>query len=477
MLKKYLSDIAFMQVLNLLIKPIWILLIDAAVQEALPQEVYGNYFALFNFSLLFFIVLDLGLNSFNITEVAQDNSKIGLLTGSIIGLKIILALAYVLIILSVGVVMGYTSQEFGLLLTIGAIQILTSLTQFFRSIVSSLQRFRVDGIFMVLDRILVILFVAILLWSEIPDFELTIHRFAYAQVLSLSLVLVSLLFFLRGYLSQVRICFSLASILPILKKSWPFAMLVSLMGLYTYIDGVMIKSLVGDAEVGVYALGYRFYFALLMFAQVFSGVLLPLFTKNIADSALIRSISGYTARLLLFGGLVASFITTVYSLDILNIINPGKANSDSAEVLVLLIFGFVGAVLTLVYGALLTAGKELKWLNRFAAITLLLNLILNLVLIPRYNAQGAAMATMTSQIFFGLICFFVSVRKYNLHLNFTSLLRPFLGIGLLALIIFLGKQYGQNMSVHFVMIAIAVLLAAYLFKLYKFKDLKSVLKK
>ena len=477
MLKKYLSDIAFMQVLNLLIKPIWILLIDAAVQEALPQEVYGNYFALFNFSLLFFIVLDLGLNSFNITEVAQDNSKIGLLTGSIIGLKIILAVAYVLIILGVGAVLGYTSQEFGLLLILGVIQILTSLTQFFRSIVSSLQRFRVDGIFMVLDRILVILFVAILLWSEIPDFKLTIHRFAYAQVLSLSLVLVSLLFFLRGYLSQVRISFSLASILPILKKSWPFALLVSLMGLYTYIDGVMIKSLVGDAEAGVYALGYRFYFALLMFAQVFSGVLLTLFTKNIADSALIRSISGYTARLLLFGGLVASFITTVYSLDILTIINPGKANSDSAEVLVLLIFGFLGAVLTLVYGALLTAGKELKWLNRFAAITLLLNLILNLVLIPRYNAQGAAMATMTSQIFFGLICFFVSVRKYNLHLNFTSLLRPFLGIGLLALIIFLGKQYAQNMSVHFVMIAIAVLLAAYLFKLYKFKDLKSVLKK
>ncbi|MFT6003885.1 MAG: hypothetical protein ACI8UQ_001021, partial [Bacteroidia bacterium] len=205
-----------MQVLNLLIKPIWILLIDAAVQEALPQEVYGNYFALFNFSLLFFIVLDLGLNSFNITEVAQDNSKIGVLTGSIIGLKIILAVAYVLIILGVGTVLGYTSQEFGLLLILGAIQILTSLTQFFRSIVSSLQRFRVDGIFMVLDRILVILFVAILLWSEIPKFELTIHRFAYAQVLSLSLVLVSLLFFLRGYLSQVRISFSLASILPIL---------------------------------------------------------------------------------------------------------------------------------------------------------------------------------------------------------------------------------------------------------------------
>lgn len=477
MLKKYLSDIAFMQVLNLLVKPIWVLIIDAAVQDVLSPEVYGNYFALFNFSMLFFIVLDLGLNSFNITEVSRDNSKIASLAGSILGLKLLLSVVYVGIVFSVGYILGYTSQEFSLLIILCGIQILSSFVQYFRSIVASLQKFKLDGVFLVLDRILVIAFVSALLWGEIPVLSLTITRFALAQVLSLSIVVLVLLVFLRNHLGNMRISFQLDSLRPLLKKAWPFAILVTLMGLYTYMDGVMIKQLVGDAEAGTYALGYRLYFAILMFAQVFSVVLLPFFSKNIADSALIRSISGYTARLLLFGGLVASFITTVYSLDILTIINPGKANSDSAEVLVLLIFGFVGASLTLVYGALLTAGKELKWLNRFAAITLLLNLILNLVLIPRYNAQGAAMATMTSQIFFGLICFFVSVRKYNLHLTFTSFLRPFLGVGLLALIIFWGKQYAQNMSVHFVMIFITVLLAAYLFKLYKLKDFKSVLKK
>ncbi|MFT5347458.1 MAG: O-antigen/teichoic acid export membrane protein [Bacteroidia bacterium] len=466
-----------MQVLNLLVKPIWVLIIDAAVQDVLSPEVYGNYFALFNFSMLFFIVLDLGLNSFNITEVSRDNSKIASLAGSILGLKLLLSVVYVGIVFSVGYILGYTSQEFSLLIILCGIQILSSFVQYFRSIVASLQKFKLDGVFLVLDRILVIAFVSALLWGEIPVLSLTITRFALAQVLSLSIVVLVLLVFLRNHLGNMRISFQLDSLRPLLKKAWPFAILVTLMGLYTYMDGVMIKQLVGDAEAGTYALGYRLYFAILMFAQVFSVVLLPFFSKNIADSALIRSISGYTARLLLFGGLVASFITTVYSLDILTIINPGKANSDSAEVLVLLIFGFVGASLTLVYGALLTAGKELKWLNRFAAITLLLNLILNLVLIPRYNAQGAALATMTSQIFFGLICFFVSVRKYNLHLTFTSFLRPFLGVGLLALIIFWGKQYAQNMSVHFVMIFITVLLAAYLFKLYKLKDFKSVLKK
>jgi len=115
MLKKYLSDIAFIQVINLLVKPIWILLIDAAVQEALPQGVYGNYFGIFTFSLLFFIVLDFGLNSFNATKVSRDSDNITTLTGSIIGFKVLLSLAYLAIVFTVGYFTKYSSAEFKLL--------------------------------------------------------------------------------------------------------------------------------------------------------------------------------------------------------------------------------------------------------------------------------------------------------------------------------------------------------------------------
>jgi O-antigen/teichoic acid export membrane protein len=477
MLKKYLGDLAFIQVLNLLVKPIWILVIDAAVQEALPRAVYGNYFALFNTSLLFFIVLDLGLNNFNITEVAQDNRKIRSLTGSIVGLKIVLAVLYIVIIIGVGAVLGYSEKEFGLLLILGAIQVVTSLNQFFRSIVASLQRFKLDGIFMVLDRVLVILFVGVLLWSNIPQLSLTIYKFAYAQLFSLLLVLLSLLVFLRGHLAHISISFKWDAIFPILKKSWPFALLVTLMGLYTYIDGVMIKELIGDAEAGVYALGYRFYFALLMFASVFSGVLLPLFSKNLENIKIIRTISGFTSRLLVFGGIVASLIAVVYALEILKFINPGKANKDSAEVLIILLIGFIGSSLTLVYGALLTASKELTWLNRFAAFTLVVNLLLNSILIPEYQAQGAAIATMVSQLLFGCVCFVISLKKYNLNITLHGLLPRAVGVVFLTLIILFGQQYTQNISVHMTMIAVVVLCSAYLFNLYSVKDLKSLLKK
>ncbi len=477
MLQKFLKDMAFIQVLNLLVKPIWILIIDAAVQDALPKEIYGNYFALFNFSLLFFIVLDLGLNSFNITEVASDNSKIKSLTGSILGIKLLLVLVYVLIVFTVGAVLGYTSTEFGLLMILCFIQVFTSLNQFLRSIVASLQRFKIDGVFMVLDRLLVILFVSVLLWSGIPQLQLTIHRFAYAQVLSLMLVFCALMFFLRSYIRQISISFKLSALLPVIKKSWPFALLVSLMGMYTYIDGVMVKGLIGDAEVGTYALGYRLYFAILMLAQVFSGVLLPLFSKNIDNLPVIKTISSYTSRLLMYGGIVLALLAGVFSLDILQLINPAKANTDSAEVLVILLIGFVGSALTLVYGALLTASKNLVWLNRFAAITLVLNVIVNSVLIPQYDAQGAAIATMISQLFFGTACFGIAAHKYGLSLRVKTFVGPILGLIILSITILFGKQYSSNDSVHFVMITAAILLGAYLFRLYRAEDVKSLLRK
>lgn len=477
MLKKYLSDIAFMQVLNLLVKPIWILIIDAAVQDVLSPEVYGNYFALFNFSMLFFIVLDLGLNSFNITEVARDNTKIASLAGSILGLKLVLSTVYVGLVFGVGNILGYTSQEFGLLIILCGVQILSSFVQYFRSIVASLQRFKLDGVFMVLDRVLVIAFVSILLWGDIPSLSLNITHFALAQVLSLSIVVLVLIYFLKNYLSSMRISFHLDSLKPLIKKAWPFALMVTLMGLYTYIDAVMIKQLRGDAEVGVYALGYRYYFAIIGFAQVFSGVLLPFFSKNIADSVVIRKISSYTARLLLFGGIILASLTVVYGLDMLEVINPKRANNASAAVLALLMFGFLGSVLTLVYGALLTAAKELKWLNRFAAITLGVNLLLNYVLIPLYGAQGAALATLVSQVFFGCMCYFVCFKMFRLRWKKSPAISVLTGVILLPLSIIYTKQYLTNTLVHFMMISVAIVLGAYLFNLFEAKHLKSLRRK
>jgi len=58
MQKKFITNLALLLLLNLLIKPFWILGIDRAVQNAVSPAEYGLFYALFNFSFLFIIHLD-----------------------------------------------------------------------------------------------------------------------------------------------------------------------------------------------------------------------------------------------------------------------------------------------------------------------------------------------------------------------------------------------------------------------------------
>lgn len=471
MLKKYLSDIAFMQVLNLLVKPVWILVIDRAVQNTLTQEIYGNYFALFNFSLMFFIILDLGLNGYNTTEISRDTNKIVSFAGNIIGLKILLMILYLIAAFGVGSLLGYNRLEFNLLLILCILQIITSFNQYLRSIVSSLQKFKWDGVFMVLDRVVIISICSVLIWGGISDWELTINRFVYAQLMGVSLVTILLVVFLRKQLSKISISFQFQRIVPILKKSWPFALLIMLMGLYNYMDSVMLKLIIGDEEAGVYALGYRLFYALLMFAQIFSGVLLPFFSKNINDVNVVRQVSNYTSKLLLLIGFSVVFFSYSYGMDIMQLLYPDKATAASSNAFVILMFGFIGSVLVLVYGTLLTAALELKYLNLAAFATLVINLVLNVKLIPQCGASGAAIATLVSQLIFGGVCFMISFQKFNFKLKWVDIFNQLGGVMMLLIIIIFSKQYFDNVLVHSVLIAVVVLLVAYLFKLFNVKHL------
>ena len=477
MLRKFLSDIAFMQMLNLLVKPIWILVIDRAVQDILPQEVYGNYFALLNFCMLFFIVLDLGLNGYNTTQVSRDEGHITKLTGNILGLKLMLSLVYVALVFAVGYLLGFGAVEFQLLILLSILQIVTSFNQYLRTIVSSLQRFKWDGVFMVMDRTIVVVLCAFLLWGGFEHLGITIQRFVYAQIIGVVVVLLSLVFFLRSYLSDIKLSFRLKDILPVLVKSWPFALLVTLMSMYNYLDGVMLKTLAGNSEAGVYAMGYRLFFALLMFAQIFSGVLLPFFSKHIGDHALLNRISNYTFKLLFVIGITAALVCFAYSKEIIHRLYPQKESVEAARTFGVLMFGFIGSALTLVYGTLLTAGMRMKQLNIMAFVTLLLNVLLNMLLIPKYGALGAAIATVSSQVLFGVSCFLNSKRNFHLNWKLHQFTLQFVGVVSLFVVIVILKQYLISIVVHLGMITLTVLLSAYLFKLFEKKHLNTLVRK
>ena len=71
MQRKFITNLALLLFLNFLIKPFWLFGIDRTVQNSVLAEDYGIYFTLFNFSMLFNILLDVGITNFNNKNIAQ----------------------------------------------------------------------------------------------------------------------------------------------------------------------------------------------------------------------------------------------------------------------------------------------------------------------------------------------------------------------------------------------------------------------
>jgi len=97
--------------------------------------------------------------------------------------------------------------------------------------------------------------------------------------------------------------------------------------------------------------------------------------------------------------------------------------------------GFLFVSTSYIYGTLLTANNNLRHLNILATSIVVINISLNLILIPRYQAYGAAIASLFSQGIFAIMQLILCVRIIKVSINRDIWLRLF---GFLAFNLFTG---------------------------------------
>src|SRR5690606_30140914 len=192
MQKSFLQNIAFLVLVNLIVKPFWILGIDRTVQNTVGHELYGSYQAMFNIVIIFNIILYFVLHAYSSSVVAQSPSMMQGLLPNIALAKAFFSLVYLGITLGYGFLQGVGSLHFKLLLILSLMQIVLSYLQYFRSNIAALQLFKTDGIFSVLDRIIAILILGAILYTPLSiGSSFNIEWYAWVQVLAYSLAAVA----------------------------------------------------------------------------------------------------------------------------------------------------------------------------------------------------------------------------------------------------------------------------------------------
>lgn len=429
MQKKLLSGLFWVLLANLLVKPFWILGVEVGVQNAVGNEMYGFYFSILNLSYILNILLDLGITNFNTRNIAQHPQLITKHLSGILGIKVALLGLYLVVTFSVGALMGYGSEEFRLLAWLTLCQFLSSLILYLRSNFEGLLLFKWDSLFSVLDRVLMIFICGCLLWGPLRE-NFNIYWFVYAQVAAygLTALLAFIVIARKARFSIFNFHLSPAFFLVILKKSAPFALLVLLMASYNRIDPILLRRLAGDADAGVYAGAFRLLDALTAVAYLVSVPLLPVFSKLCKEikpasaNYNLLSINSQLADIvrLVFWPMMlfavgVSVVCNLWAEPIMQLLYHGNF-APYVPVFRVVIFGIVPISITYIFGTLLTAGGHLRQLNLFAATTLVLNVVVNLLLIPRFGATGSAWASLTAQSFMALAQLLLAIRLFRLPL-------------------------------------------------------------
>lgn len=412
MKRKFLLNIVFLLTVSILVKAFWVLGIDRTVQNTVGEGAYGSYFSLYGFSVLFTLLLDMGLSGFNNRAVSADPTRVRLWFGNVLLLRLLLTVAYFAVTLTVALALGYSGLQLSLLLVLMVNQVMASMILWLRSNISGMQYLFLDSLLSVADRLVMIIICSVLLWGGVTDGPFRIEWFVWAQsaayftVMCLALVTVVRMGGVSGVRPDARV------LRNIIVTGLPYAVVVFAMTVCWRIDSVLIERLLPDGalQAGVYAQAFRLFDGFAMIPVMFGGMLLPIMSRGLAAGNDIRPLASMAGRMLLVPVGVVAVTLASCSREMLDLLYKSPAGG-AVTAFALLMMTLIPVGLIYIYTTMLTAAGRMKRLGMITLSGMVINIILNLILIPRCQAPGAAWAALSAQSLVALVSFMAVERN------------------------------------------------------------------
>lgn len=476
--KEFLINIILLLTINLLVKPLYILGVDAHIQNIVGEQTYGVYFALFNLVFLFQFIIEPGILSFNSRNIAQNPETLRYHLPRILGVKIVLFIPFIVAMIIGFFAWGYEVELLPLYILIGFNLFLSTTFIYLRSNIAAIGKYRIDSLLSALDKLLMLFILGILSWTPMLAAKFTIYWLVYGQMAAYIIACLIALIILRNHITQIQLFFSFSYFKKLVSWSFPFILILLFMSLYNKMDGIMLERMLDDSgrQAGIYAAGYRLVDALNMLGYMIAALLLPMYSGNLKKPMIISNLLHLGLKLMVVGTAIASLTLIFYGSEILPYIYNAY-EPYYAQVLEILMLSFVGVSVAYIYGTLLVANNNLKSFNVLLSIGVMVNLLLNLYFIPKLEAYGAAIATAVTQMIVLLGQIILVYKKTEIKFD-GILYARILTYGIISTTAFYLIQTTNNLWVYGIPISILIsVIAALGLKLIPLSEFLTILKK
>ena len=416
------------------------LVLTVAVARELGDAAFGRYSFAVALTAIFAVFLDMGFDTLIVRDVARDRTVAEKYLGNIIVMKVLLSVVVFGMLALTITLMDYPHETTIVVLVLGGCVILHGFGNVFRVTFRAFERMEYEGLMTCAGKLMALSLAlsALFLGYGLVQVALAIVGGGIVEFL-LGLCLCS-----RKFV-KLRLEIDLEFWKKALKAAVPIGFLSIAAIVYVRADIVMLSAMKGDAVVGWYNAAYILVLALKPFPHILMSAAFPFMARS-AVSSRASLTSGYqkSLRYLLIIGLPAAVGMTILAGRIVPLLY-GDEFSDSVVALQILAWDLL---LFFLYMPLAFVLVSLNRQNKMAVVVAgctVLNVVLNLILIPHFSYVGAGIATLVTEGVLLATYFFLVSRYLNALPLYKLVARPIVACAMMAMLVYCCN--GMNLAI------------------------------
>lgn len=366
----------------------------ALIARTIGDEATGAYFIALALVTSIGVLDDVGLTAVVIREVAKTPERTKELLRNVVGIKLITMPITIVLALVLPAWRGFDAQTTMLVDLAIVVMLLDTISITMYGVLRGMHQLKYESLGIFVGQTLTTIVGLIALFSGVRDLRVLVVALIVGSCWNAAFAMYQVIK-RAGWGAFVP---SYTQALPILKISFVFFLAGVFVKIYSYLDSFIIEEFLGKGAVGVYAVAYKFTYAFQFLPLAFVGALYPtmsaLADKPIELNRTLMKAEWYLAML------AAPVVFGIFALapEIVGFFY-GPEFAGAAPVLGVLIFVLLFIFLDFPLGSLLNATGRQAVKTGLMGGAMVVNVVGNLLLVPRLGIMGAAVAALFTFVF------------------------------------------------------------------------------
>lgn len=366
--------------------------ITIMMSRSLDPSEYGLFAFAFAFVSMFSIISDMGISTMIIRKIAQFPRKLKSIFWSSFFLKGLLSFIALSVIYFAYTAYSQNQSDIIVVLFISSYVILYSFIKYYFSLFRAKELMHYEVIVKVVFSLSLL---AACYYVFTNSLSLIDYLYSYLGAILVGFLLGT--YFVFVHILNLRIEVPKLQMKQVLVQSFPYSISYFFVNIYFWIDSVMIEYFHGTSDVATYSVAYKIVFALSLIPFFFMNAIYPRLSKHYKFST--QSFHKYIQFALRYITLIslAVFPTLFLLAEIIIVLLYTDVYIQSVMVFKIILWAQLFAFYSYIFMYVFNSMDKPLYYTYTVGFCLMLNIVLNLLLIPTWSYIGASIATVSTE--------------------------------------------------------------------------------